>query len=198
MLVGATPELLVRRQGRRSRRRRWPGPRSASATPIRDGIRGHPVRIGEGSRGARGRGRGRRARPRRSATTSAPARARAARTANSALRRRSGASCTTRLGVLDLVAALHPTAAACRTKRKTRARPSPIASRSTAARTPAQWDGWTRTETANGPSRSIRRDHRQDRQAVRGAGIVADSVPEAEVDETERNFRALLDALRWG
>ena len=31
-----------------------------------------------------------------------------------------------------------------------------------------------------------------------GAGIVADSVPEAEVDETERKFRALLDALRWG
>lgn len=31
-----------------------------------------------------------------------------------------------------------------------------------------------------------------------GAGIVSDSVPEAEVDETERKFRALLDALRWG
>ncbi len=31
-----------------------------------------------------------------------------------------------------------------------------------------------------------------------GAGIVADSVPEAEVDETERKFWALLDALRWG
>jgi isochorismate synthase len=31
-----------------------------------------------------------------------------------------------------------------------------------------------------------------------GAGIVGDSVPEAEIDETERKFRALLDALRWG
>jgi isochorismate synthase len=31
-----------------------------------------------------------------------------------------------------------------------------------------------------------------------GAGIVADSIPEAEVDETERKFRALLDSLRWG
>ena len=30
-----------------------------------------------------------------------------------------------------------------------------------------------------------------------GAGIVADSEPEAELDETERKFRALLDALRW-
>jgi isochorismate synthase len=31
-----------------------------------------------------------------------------------------------------------------------------------------------------------------------GAGIVADSRPDAEVDETERKFRAFLDALRWG
>jgi isochorismate synthase len=31
-----------------------------------------------------------------------------------------------------------------------------------------------------------------------GAGIVADSDPEAELEETERKFRALLDALRWG
>lgn len=31
-----------------------------------------------------------------------------------------------------------------------------------------------------------------------GAGIVADSDPWAEVDETERKFRAFLDALRWG
>jgi isochorismate synthase len=31
-----------------------------------------------------------------------------------------------------------------------------------------------------------------------GAGIVADSVPELELDETERKFRALLDSLRWG
>jgi len=31
-----------------------------------------------------------------------------------------------------------------------------------------------------------------------GAGIVAGSQPEGEVDETERKFRAFLDALRWG
>ena len=31
-----------------------------------------------------------------------------------------------------------------------------------------------------------------------GAGIVADSDPTAELDETERKFRAFLDALRWG
>jgi isochorismate synthase len=31
-----------------------------------------------------------------------------------------------------------------------------------------------------------------------GAGIVADSDPGGEVDETDRKFRAFLDALRWG
>jgi isochorismate synthase len=31
-----------------------------------------------------------------------------------------------------------------------------------------------------------------------GAGIVAGSRPSAELDETERKFRAFLDALRWG
>jgi isochorismate synthase len=31
-----------------------------------------------------------------------------------------------------------------------------------------------------------------------GAGIVADSDPALEVDETDRKFRAFLDALRWG
>jgi isochorismate synthase len=31
-----------------------------------------------------------------------------------------------------------------------------------------------------------------------GAGIVADSEPELEIDETDRKFRAFLDALRWG
>jgi len=31
-----------------------------------------------------------------------------------------------------------------------------------------------------------------------GAGIVAGSDPEKELDETERKFRAFLDALRWG
>ena len=31
-----------------------------------------------------------------------------------------------------------------------------------------------------------------------GAGVVADSDPARELDETERKFRAFLDALRWG
>jgi isochorismate synthase len=40
---------------------------------------------------------------------------------------------------------------------------------------------------------------RRDRATLfSGAGIVADSEPAREVDETERKFRAFLDALRWG
>ena len=31
-----------------------------------------------------------------------------------------------------------------------------------------------------------------------GAGIVADSQPADELDETDRKFRAFLDSLRWG
>ena len=31
-----------------------------------------------------------------------------------------------------------------------------------------------------------------------GGAIVADSDPRRELDETERKFRAFLDALRWG
>ena len=31
-----------------------------------------------------------------------------------------------------------------------------------------------------------------------GAGIVAGSDPAAELDETDRKFRAFLDSLRWG
>ncbi|HEY5860206.1 MAG TPA: chorismate-binding protein, partial [Actinomycetota bacterium] len=31
-----------------------------------------------------------------------------------------------------------------------------------------------------------------------GAGIVGGSDPDAEVDETDRKFRAFLDSLRWG
>jgi isochorismate synthase len=39
----------------------------------------------------------------------------------------------------------------------------------------------------------------QDRATLyAGAGIVGDSVPAEELDETDRKFRAFLDALRWG
>ena len=40
--------------------------------------------------------------------------------------------------------------------------------------------------------------HGETARLFAGAGIVADSEPALELDETERKFRAFLDALRWG
>lgn len=101
--------------------------------------------------------------------------------------------------VLDLVAALHPTPAVCGTPREA-AREAmdelePIDRGGYAG--PVGWvdangDGeWAialRCAEITGKTARL----------FAGAGIVADSEPEAEVDETERKFRALLDALRWG
>jgi len=100
---------------------------------------------------------------------------------------------------LELVAALHPTPAVCGTPREA-AREAleklePIDRAGYAG--PVGWmdangDGeWAialRCAEVTGSTARL----------FAGAGIVADSVPEAEVDETERKFRALLDALRWG
>ena len=100
---------------------------------------------------------------------------------------------------LELVAALHPTPAVCGTPRES-AREAleelePIDRGGYAG--PVGWmdadgDGeWAialRCAEVTGSTARL----------FAGAGIVADSVPEAEVDETERKFRALLDALRWG
>lgn len=104
-----------------------------------------------------------------------------------------------RVGILDLVAALHPTAAVCGTPREAAremlAELEPIDRGAYAG--PVGWvdangDGeWAialRCAEITGKTARL----------FAGAGIVADSVPEAEVDETERKFRALLDALRWG
>lgn len=100
---------------------------------------------------------------------------------------------------LELVAALHPTSAVCGTPRET-AREAledlePIRRGGYAGPV-----GWT---DANGDGEwaiALRCAEITGSTArlFAGAGIVADSVPEAEVDETERKFRALLDALRWG
>jgi isochorismate synthase len=100
---------------------------------------------------------------------------------------------------LELVAALHPTPAVCGTPRETARealeRLEPIDRGGYAG--PVGWmdangDGeWAialRCAEVTGSTARL----------FAGAGIVADSVPEAEVDETERKFRALLDALRWG
>jgi menaquinone-specific isochorismate synthase len=106
------------------------------------------------------------------------------------------ASATT---VLDIVDALHPTAAVCGTPRddarEALADLEPIDRGCYAG--PVGWidangDGeWAialRCAEIMGTTARL----------FAGAGIVADSVPEAEVDETERKFRALLDSLRWG
>jgi isochorismate synthase len=100
---------------------------------------------------------------------------------------------------LDLVAALHPTPAVCgsprETARETLEDLEPIERGGYAG--PVGWmdangDGeWAialRCAEITGSTARL----------FAGAGIVADSEPEAELDETERKFRALLDALRWG
>lgn len=103
------------------------------------------------------------------------------------------------VSVLELVAALHPTPAVCGTPREEArealAELEPIDRGAYAG--PVGWvdangDGeWAialRCAEVTGKTARL----------FAGAGIVADSVPEAEVDETDRKFRALLDALRWG
>ena len=100
---------------------------------------------------------------------------------------------------LDLVGALHPTPAVCGTPRE-------VAREALEELEPIERGGyagpvgWT---DANGDGEwaiALRCAEitRSTARLFAGAGIVADSVPEAEVDETERKFRALLDALRWG
>ena len=104
-----------------------------------------------------------------------------------------------RTTALDLVAALHPTAAVCGSPREEAAEAlaelEPIDRGCYAG--PVGWidasgDGdWAialRCAEITGTTARL----------FAGAGIVADSVPDAEVDETEAKFRALLDSLRWG
>jgi len=100
---------------------------------------------------------------------------------------------------LDLVAALHPTPAVCGTPREA-AREALAALEPIDRRGYAGPVGWT-DANGDGEWAIALRCAEITGSAARlfaGAGIVADSVPEAEVDETERKFRALLDALRWG
>ena len=100
---------------------------------------------------------------------------------------------------LDLVRALHPTSAVC-------GEPRDDAMRSIGELEPVPRDayagavGWM---DANGDgvwALALRCAELRGSTArlYAGAGIVADSDPAAELDETERKFRPFLDSLRWG
>ncbi|MGH2629106.1 MAG: isochorismate synthase [Actinomycetota bacterium] len=100
---------------------------------------------------------------------------------------------------LDLVAELHPTPAVCGTPRS--------AARATIAEL-ERFDrgsyagpvGWM-DAAGDGEWAIALRCARLDGERATlfaGAGIVAASEPSAEIDETDRKFRAFLDSLRWG
>jgi isochorismate synthase len=100
---------------------------------------------------------------------------------------------------LDLVAALHPTPAVG-------GEPREAALESIAELEPfdrgryAGAVGWVDADGDGEWAIALRCAELRGEQAVlyAGAGIVADSDPARELDETERKFRAFLDSLRWG
>lgn len=100
---------------------------------------------------------------------------------------------------LDLVAALHPTPAVAGT-------PTEIALAAILELEPfdrGRYAGPVGWVDANGDGEwavALRCAELRGSRAIlyAGAGIVADSVPERELAETEPKFRAFLDALRWG
>jgi isochorismate synthase len=103
------------------------------------------------------------------------------------------------VSVLEIVAALHPTPAVCGTPRE-EAREALAELEPIERGAYAGPIGWVDANGDGDWAIALRCAEIAGKTArlFAGAGIVADSVPEAEVDETERKFRALLDALRWG
>jgi isochorismate synthase len=102
-------------------------------------------------------------------------------------------------GVLELLATLHPTPAVC-------GAPRDVAQQAISELEPfdrrcyAGPVGWV-DKNGDGEWAIALRCAEIEGGTARlfaGAGIVADSSPDQEVDETERKFRALLDSLRWG
>ena len=100
---------------------------------------------------------------------------------------------------LDLVAVLHPTPAVC-------GDPAPVAGAAIRELEPFERGryagpvGWVDADGDGEWAIAIRCARlRADRATLfAGAGIVSASDPAAEVDETDRKFRAFLDSLRWG
>ncbi|HEX6230530.1 MAG TPA: isochorismate synthase [Actinomycetota bacterium] len=101
--------------------------------------------------------------------------------------------------LLDLVAALHPTPAVCGTPRDA-AREALEELEPIDRGAYAGPIGWVDADGDGEIAIALRCAEITGATArlFAGAGIVADSEPEAELDETERKFLALLDALRWG
>ena len=101
--------------------------------------------------------------------------------------------------VIELVVALHPTPAVC-------GAPTAAAREVIAALEPFDRGaysgpvGWVDARGDGDWAIALRCAELRGHSArlFAGAGIVADSIPDSEVDETERKFRAFLDALRWG
>jgi isochorismate synthase len=99
---------------------------------------------------------------------------------------------------LTLAIALHPTPAVCGTPRS-------VASRLIRELEPFDRDGyggpvgWVDAAGDGEFALALRCAELRDDEArlFAGAGIVAASEPALELDETERKFRALVDALRW-
>jgi isochorismate synthase len=101
--------------------------------------------------------------------------------------------------VMELVAALHPTPAVCGAP--TDAARGVIASLEPFDRgTYSGPVGWVDARGDGEWAIALRCAELRGHLATlfAGAGIVAASEPESEVEETERKFRAFLDALRWG
>ena len=205
-LLGATPELLLRRTGRQLSARVLAGTAPRGAGRRRRAAGRRADRLGQGPRRARARGRlaGPRAGARTAAASTAPGRARAAhagqRAAPGHRRHRHPAAHAAprgRAGLLELVGAVHPTAAVCGT---------PTAD---AAALIAELEGMDRGRYA-GPVGWL--DARGDGEfglALRcaelagddgarlfaGCGIVAGSDPAAELAETQSKFAAFQAAL---
>jgi isochorismate synthase len=103
------------------------------------------------------------------------------------------------VSALDIVAELHPTPAVC-------GMPPEVAAATIAELEPfargvyAGPVGWVDADGDGDWAIALRCALIEGERATlyAGAGIVAGSDPEGELDETDRKFRAFLDSLRWG